>query len=107
MTSMRALWAWITSERRIGATSWVISAERGRSVGIWTALTSVTRPPATEIRTWTSPYLVGTMAPVNVPLAARVVGVGLGVGVGVSVDVGAGVGAAAAPGVGGAAASAR
>src|SRR5262252_907261 len=102
MTSTWALCAWITSSWSTGVTYCVISAERARSVGIWSADTSVTRPDEITTRTWTSPNWVGITAPVNEPLAGLLVGTGVGLGVAAvaGVALAAGVGVSAGVGAG-------
>src|SRR5450432_3053392 len=66
MVSIRALWAWSTSSWSNGATWELMSAERDRSNGSWSALTSVIRPPVRTTATCTLPYRVDTTLPSTV-----------------------------------------
>src|SRR6266404_3962063 len=63
--STRADWAWIASDRRIGAEYWLIRADRDRSLGSWSAWTSTSLPPDTAICTCTGPNCVSTVEPLN------------------------------------------
>ena len=112
MPSICALWAWRASSWRIGSTYWLISAERRRSNGSWSATTSTIRPPWTFTSTWTVPYGVSSVGPITSAVVdvcdgagvARAVGLTVGWAVGTGSDdgdrpsrSGARVGADAAP----------
>src|SRR5581483_9054985 len=60
---MFALWACNASSRSSGPAKSLMRAERGRSPGSCSALTSTRRPFATVTRTCTSPYCVETVGP--------------------------------------------
>src|ERR1700692_2892164 len=80
MMSMFALCACNASVLSPGPACWLMYADSARSVGSWTAWTSVMRPFEITTRTCTSPKRLGKSAPVKVPL--RAVGVGEGEGEG-------------------------
>src|SRR5579883_3193993 len=89
---MLALWAASTCSRSMGPAIELISADRARSVGSTSALTSTILVPCRTSATCTSPNWLGTTGPLTVrvpPGAAVVVGPG---GPDAAADVGGVVG---------------